>query len=274
MKNVIFENIFRSNEVSFNDEGITVCPYCNGTGLNAEFNLFNKVMEKMQIAAYACCLKCYGKKHADWVEFANGRIDEILEYLYRYYRKFDSEALGHFFSYVYAGYLVHGDGSTTIRYNEDADQWEEMQNFSWRNSTPSEEKVLHWINSTSSEEEVLHWINEFRNNYDIKDFDFIPYKLAEEYGYESGFNDRFIDKIKSEILDATELGIEDLQRMKDNLELFDYTIAVSNEDDIAKARGSYLDSDKEFTWENLLKRFDIPRIHKYSPVPRGVLIFD
>jgi uncharacterized Zn-finger protein len=29
MNEPVYENIFRSNEISINDEGIAVCPYCN-----------------------------------------------------------------------------------------------------------------------------------------------------------------------------------------------------------------------------------------------------
>ena len=82
MNKLVFENIFRSNEISFNDEGVAVCPYCNGTGLNAEFELLNKYHEVIGFPLSAHCLKCYGKKHADWIEVANGRIDDEMNYLF------------------------------------------------------------------------------------------------------------------------------------------------------------------------------------------------
>ena len=76
-----------------------------------------------------------------------------------------SEDLGVFFSYVYAGYFVSNDKSIEIYYNEDVDQWEKV-------------KDCGCYGETNAEEGVLHWINEFKKNYDITDFDIIPYILV------------------------------------------------------------------------------------------------
>ena len=76
-----FKSIFKSSEVSIDDEGIIVCPYCKGSGLNDEYELFNKIQSYFGCSDAVYCLKCYGKKQTDWVEIANGRTDEEMKEL-------------------------------------------------------------------------------------------------------------------------------------------------------------------------------------------------
>ena len=80
--------------------------------------------------------------------------------------------------------------------------------------------------------------------------------------------------IKDDILNATELKIEDLIRLREELEILGFTIEDLNEIVSADESEGLLKVDFVFTWENLLDKFKIPRLHKYSPVPEGVLIID
>ena len=81
-------------------------------------------------------------------------------------------------------------------------------------------------------------------------------------------------KIKSYILNSTEMTIEELLKLKEDLSFLGFTIDGLNE--IENDEGwEYHSSDSfEFTWDNLLEKFHLPRIHKYSKVTHGVLTFD
>jgi hypothetical protein len=259
MDKIIFENIFRSKEVTLNDKGMAVCPYCRGTGLNAELNLFNKINEQMHPTVTACCVKCYGKGQTDWVEIANGRIDDKMEYLFSNNRQFLVDDLWYLLTYVYAGYVVPGKNLIQTRYDEDKDQWVESTGIEF----PGHE---------ISKREVIHWISKFIEHSYIKDpeciFSTLPkiYKVAPDYEY--------VANVKRIILDSTSAKIEDLIRVKNDIGDLGYTIEDLNDIEIINEFGKKIEIEFKFTWENLLDRFKLPRNHKYSPLSEGVLTFD
>jgi len=259
MGKIVFENIFRPNDVSFNDEGIAVCPYCNGTGLNADFNLFNKVNEQVQFNVIACCIKCYGKGKTDWVEVTNGRIDKIMRYLFSRNRQFLAINLCYFASYVYVGYLVPVIDEIQLWYDENKDKWRETTGIEWPGHIESKNKMFQWIDM-------------FNEHSYIKDPESIS-TLARAT-YSSSPNYEYPAKIKCDIIDALALKIEDLITIGNDLKDLGYTIEDLNDIGIIDESGKILEVDFEFTWENLLDKFKLPRQHKYSVVPDSLLTVD
>ena len=241
MKAPVFENIFRSNEVRLKD-GIAVCPYCNGTGLNAEFYLFNKINEELPLSIKACCLKCYGKGSTDWVEEANDLLDERMETLFRDNRQFPAAYLSFFFSYVYDGNTVTKNHTNLVRYNEDTDRWEDADNINWPGHLKSKEKVSFWIDK----------LNEHMY---IEDPESIAYELREIYRNGPYYVDA--ERIKYQLLYESELKLETLIDFKNKLKKIGYVIEDLNDIDITGEFGEIIDIDFDFTWENLLDKFNL-----------------
>ena len=259
MEKIVFENIFRSNDVSFNDEGIAVCPYCNGTGLNAEFNLFNKINEKLRPSVIACCLKCYGKKKTDWVEVTNGRIDEVMEYLFHSNRQFIVTDLWFFFAYIYAGYVVPGQSPYQTIYDENEDRW-------------VEETGIEFPGHKESKNKLFYWIDKFNEYSYVKDAASIVAILPTIYMRAPDYE--LAAEIKCSIIDALALKFEDLISIEKDLNQLGYTIEDLNDIDIIDESGKKIEIEFNFTWENLLDKFKLPRVHKYSIAPEGVLTVD
>ena len=256
---IIFENIFRSNEVSFNDKGVAVCPYCGGTGLNSDFNLFNKINETMRPSVFACCLKCYGKGKTDWVEVTNGRIDVIMNNLFLTNRQFSVADLWFFFTYIYAGNVVPGQSPIQTMYDEDEDKWVEVAGIEF----PGHKKSKH---------ELFYWIDKFNEYSYVKKPESIVHMLPIVYMQAPDYE--FAAEIKCSIIDALGMNIEDLLSIEKDLYGLGYTIEDLNDIDVIDESGKKIEIDFDFTWENLLDKFKIPRRHKYSRVPEGVLTVD
>jgi len=259
MDKLVFENIFRSDEVNFNESGLAVCPYCNGTGLNDDFNFFHKVSVKLKIGVIACCLKCYGKGQTDWVEIANGRIDEVMMDLFYNSLGFSALHLVDFLRYVYAGYVVPAGNEIQLWYDEDEDEWKETTGIDWSCHIESKNEINYWINKFTK----YSYLNNPESFYDLLSKVYDP-----DLDYEGAA------KIKSKILSSTELNIDDLVRMRKELYILGFTIESLNEICICDESGKIIETDFAFSWRNLLDKFKLPHLHKYSRVPEGVLTVD
>lgn len=256
MDKIVFENIFRSNVVSFNESGFAVCPHCNGTGLNADFNLFNKINEQMHPDVSVCCLKCYGKGWTDWIEIANGRIDEITEYLFHHNRQFLAQDIFYPLDYVYAGYVVPSNSGIHLWYDEEADEWKETTG-------------IRWPGHIESKNEMFYWIDKLNENSYIRNPEPISSVLHDIY--DPSLDYEWAAKIKDEIINSSVVEIYDLLEWKRELKILGYSIEDLNEIVSDKEPTKNFNVDFVFTWENLIDKFNLPRIHKYSPVPDGVL---
>jgi hypothetical protein len=272
MNKPIFENIFRSSEVSFNDEGIAVCPYCNGTGLNDDFELLNKYHEFTNFPVRAHCLKCYGKKKTDWVEVLNSRIDDEMDALFH-------DNLGILFSgflaflrFVYIGYRHESNDEEYYQYDNDKNQWVESELNDWPGHLECKKEMLIWINK-------LIDAGYMRDPGDPEEFTKNCLSSASIPDILSLIYDPICDSecaanIKAGILYTTELKIDNLLQIRKDLEILGYTIEDLNEIASDDESTDNFDVDFVFTWENLLDKFKIPRLHKYSPLPDGVLTVD
>jgi hypothetical protein len=272
MNEPVFKNIFRSNKISFNDEGIAVCPYCNGTGLNAEFELLNEYHEMIEFPLSAHCLKCYGKKRVDWIEFANGRFDDELEYLLQKIIQTQPNAFLQFLSFVYNGYKYQINDYQNYQYNTCEDQWIVSEFDDWPGHIDCKKEMLFWINKLI----CAGYIRDYENPEDFAKNSFPSVDIAGFYShyYDPEYDWKCAAEIKLDILNATEFKIENLIRMRGELEILGFTIEDLNEICICDESGKTLEVDFVFTWKNLLDKFKLPYQHKYSRVPEGILTFD
>lgn len=269
MKKLVFENIFRSNEISFNDEGIAVCPYCNGTGLNAEFELLNEYHEIIEFPLSAHCLKCYGKKRVDWLEFANGRIDEKLEYLFYELVNTPSNAFLQFLSFVYDGYRYQINDYQNAQYNTCEDKWIVSELDDWPGHIECKKEMLFWINKLI----CAGYITDVENPEEFAKKSFPSVDIAKVYShyYDPEYDWECAAYIKVDILNATDLKIEELIRIREDLNILGFTIEDLNEICICDESGEILETDIVFTWKNLLDKFKLPYRHRYSRVSEDLL---
>jgi hypothetical protein len=272
MNKLVFENIFRSNKVNFNDEGIAVCPYCNGTGLNAEFELLNEYHEIIEFPLSAYCLKCYGKKRVDWIEFANGRIDDEMDYLFQETLTIPSNGFLQFLSFVYNGYKYQINDEENCQYDNSRNKWFVSALDDWPGHVESKKEMLFWINKLI----CAGYIRDYENPEDFAKNSFPSVDIANVYShyYDPEYDWKCAAEIKLDILNATEFKIENLIRMREKLEILGLTIEDLNEICICDESGEILETDFVFTWKNLLDKFKLPYRHKYSRVPEGIVTFD
>lgn len=272
MNKLVFENIFRSNEISFNDEGIAVCPYCNGNGLNDEFELLNKFHEIIEFPLTAHCLKCYGKKYTDWIEVTNGRIDEEMEHLFHATLTIPSNAFLPFLNFVYNGYKFKMNDEENYLYDKIKDRWIVTEQDDWHDHLKWKKEMLVWINNLICAGYIREAVaaDDFAKN----SFPSVDVPNFYSYFYDPEIDMKYAAFIKNDILNETEARIDDLIKVKDNLEILGFTIEDLNEICICDESGEILETDFVFTWKNLLDKFKLPYRHKYSRVPEGIVTFD
>jgi hypothetical protein len=272
MKKLFFRNIFRSNEISVNDEGIAVCPYCNGTGLNAEFELLNEYHEILEFPQSAHCLKCNGKEYADWVEVANGRVDDEMDYLFNELKNISSRGFAQFFGFVYNGYKYQINDEENYQYDNNKNKWFVSTIDDWPGHIESKKELLFWIDKLIS----AGYIRNYESPQKFAKKNFPSGDIAPVYShyYDPEYDLEHSAEIKINILNGTDLNIEDLIDMKDRLDILGFTIEDLNEICICDESGENIETDFVFTWRNLLDKFKVPHRNKYSRVSEGALTTD
>jgi hypothetical protein len=245
--------------VNIDNEGIVVCPYCKGSGLNDEYELFNNIQLFFGFPGRAYCLKCFGKKQTDWIEIANGRLDEEIKELIAQHGKMGFYEIKSYLYPVYYG-VYRDDEHGWFFYDHDSGKWEETESYIGIDHFKAKKTLSYWLNK------FFHDGYTTDNNYNLNDYmrcdhhDYLDYEYAKQ--------------IKNYILDSTEMTIEELLKIKEDLSFLGFTIYDLNEINVDEDWEDHSSDSFEFTWDNLLEKFHLSRIHKYSKVPNGVLTFD
>ena len=258
-----FKSIFRSGEVNIDNEGIAVCPYCNGSGLNAEYELFNKFQSFIGMSGRAYCVKCYGKKQTDWIEIANGRNDEEMRELAAQHGEMGFLEIKNYLTFIYYGEICLYGEDKWFFYDHDLDQWKETED--------PESEI--WIDHFKAKKEMLYWFEKFFHDGYITEIYLNLHDLMRSI-YNSDIDYEYAAKIKSYILNSTEMTVEELLQVRESLSILGYAMDDLNDIEINEDAKNHFAEDFEFTWDNLLEKFRLPRVHKYSKVPDGVLTFD
>ena len=146
-----FENIFNLETAIPNKNGVVICPYCNGTGENDEYELFNKFQNLNNFPVKAYCRQCYGVKQGDWIEIATGRIKEKMEFQYKFYNAATISAFVNFFKFVYYNYRWQNREGKRFQYDVKADIWNEvkgsdiLENDFYSNHLDAKKSMTDWI---------------------------------------------------------------------------------------------------------------------------------
>jgi len=229
------------------------------SGLNDEYEVFNKFQSYFRFPDRAYCLKCYGKKQTDWIEIVNGRIDEEMKELIAQHGKMEFDDIEIYLFLIKYG-LYRENRKKWFFYKYDSGAWEEMESYIG-------------IDHFKAKKELSFWLKKFINDgyITVNDCDLNDYMRSfhhDDNGYE------YAKQIKNYILDSTEMTIEELLKLKEDLSFFGFTIDDLNELEYYDSLDYVLLGDFEFTWNNLVKKFRLPPEHKYFKVPDGVLTFD
>ena len=253
------KNIFRSSEVIIDNEGIVVCPYCKGSGLNDEYELFNYFQLYFGFLGRAYCLKCYGKGRTDWVEVANGRIDEEMKKWIAQHGRMEFNDIKSYLFFINYG-VYRNDENEWFFYDHDSDQWEETESYIG-------------IDHSKAKNELSDWLKKFFHDGYITNI-FGGLNVYMRLVHDGYLEHEFAIQIKDYILDSTEMTIEKLLKIKEDLSFLGFTIDDLNEIENDEGSGDHSLDSFRFTWDNLLEKFGLPRVHKYSELPDGVLKFD
>ena len=133
------------------------------------------------------------------------------------------------------------------------------------------EDKLYDLDDTEGEKQVIKWIQKFiKDGYSKK----LDLSLGVSRYWKSEFYCIQEEDIKKALIYRSKLTIEDLLDYRKELALlggeFDDLNDIMTDDDSE----CVIEEDFKFTWENLLEKFHLPRTHKYTVLPDGVLPFE
>jgi hypothetical protein len=253
---------WKSGQKLSNDAGEIICERCNGTGIDPDYKEVNAVLVAIDELfkdnntpptvnhtnhEVPYCLKCYGMKKLDWIQYAQGIFRQELDNRRRRMReRFLSDVLP-FLIYVDLGgaYFKVGHPIKYMQFDLKTKSWVE---------------VRHRNGDTNSMRNAFKWLHRFRDegyfDLEIGDDNFPKYPTLFWYRVE-----RHLTKIKTELLRSAELTMERLKEIKNDLDLFWVEIETLAKIEIEEVGNERLSTEFEFTWESILRRFGLPLSH-------------
>jgi len=245
--------------------GEVICDCCNGTGRNPDYkkaHIIQTAIDELPIIGVGSspqisklantnilyCLNCYGMGKIDWIQYATGNYIQELDNRINKMRESFLHDVDDFLFYMQSGETWCKDVILRKHYHFDIE----------RNI---------WIEADSpdySDNDCLRaayiWLNKFKADdyFDSKSIRSVA--QSNELLYWIGPND-YMEEIKEELIRSSDMPIDRLLEIKKELDLFWYDITDLDDmrpDDNIEGEPPM---DYVFTWENFLKKFNLPLTH-------------
>jgi len=242
--------------------GKVICNRCNGTGLNPDYNkvhIIHTAINKLPVIGVGSsplisnpaitnvlyCLNCYGMGKIDWVEYTTGNIIKELAYKINEMRESFLHDVDPFLTYIHSG-----------------ETW--CKDFNLKKYHHFNIKEKCWIEVSKPNDgdiECLRtaytWLHRFKEDdyFDLESIRSVA--QSNEPLYWIGPDD-YMQEIKEELIHSSEMSIDRLLEIKKELDLFWYDI--TDLDDMRPEDNIEGETPMEyvFTWENFLKKFNLP----------------
>lgn len=190
------------------------------------------------------CFKCYGMKKLDWIQYAQGTFRKKFADRKRKAREGFLEDVQPFLVYVSFGetHIKIKGRPKYLHFDLEAKSWVKVKG-------PKDD-----IDSLRG---AFKWLHRFRDDdcWDIETAGHIPLKYQELFWTRL---EEHLKTIKAELLRSAELPMERFIEIKNDLDLFWYKIEKLNEIGIEDTANGKPSTEFKFTWENILKKFDLP----------------
>jgi len=262
------ENILGHSEIDqeqLRKTGEAICDCCNGTGLNPEYrkvHIIQTAINELPIIGVGSlplnsnftntnvlyCLNCYGMGKIDWIQYATGKVlqeiaDKKNEMRGSFLRDVDP-----FLTYIHFSETWCKDLTLKKYHHYDIE----------RNIWIEADKPNY--SDISSLRAAYKWLNKFKADgyFDPKSIRSVA--KSNELLYWIGPDD-YMQEIKEELIRSSEMSIDRLLEIKEELDLFWYDI--TDLDDMRPEDNIEGEPPMEyvFTWENFLKEFNLPLTH-------------
>jgi hypothetical protein len=247
-----------------NGTGELVCPRCNGTGINPDYNEVNVIlvaidelyqsstglpfrMVEWANRAAPYCPYCYGLPKIDWIQYSMGTFRQEFVDKRRKAREGFLTDIGPFLAYLYYGKMIPKLDARNkyMHFDQERKSWVDV------NGPKDDIDTLR---------EVFKWLHRFHDDdcWDIETAGHIPLQYQELHW--TRLEDH-LKTIKVELLRSVKLPLERVKEIKNDLDLFWYPIETLDHIEIEDSGNEKLSTNFKFTWENILRKFGLPLDH-------------
>ena len=255
---------WKSGQKLSNEEGEIICERCNGTGIDPAYTEVNAILVAIDelyhdylpsllgMAQFGnrdapYCLRCYGMKKLDWIQYAQGIFRQEFADRKR-------NAQGGFLRDVQPFVAYVSLGETHLNFKG------RPKYLHFERETKSWVKVNGLKDDVNTLRSAFEWLHRFHDDgcWDIETAGDIP------LNYHDLFRTRLeehLKTIKAELSCSEQLPTERLIEIRNDLDLFWYKIEKLDEIKLEDTANGKLPPDFNFTWESILKRFGLPLSH-------------
>jgi hypothetical protein len=234
-----------------NEGGEIVCPRCNGTGINPDYEEVNAILVAIDELYQSCtglsfrmvdftnreapyCPNCYGMKRIDWVLYSIGTFRQEFVDKKRKAREGFLADVGPFLAYLYYGKMFSR-----------LDAPDKFLHFDLE--TKSWVKVSGPKDNIDSLREVFNWLHRFHDDdcWNIEPVGHVRLRYQKLFGTRL---ERHLKEIKTELLRPEELTMERLIEIKNDLDLFWYKIEELDDIKIEDKANGKVSTEFKITW--------------------------
>lgn len=255
---------WKSGQKLSNEEGQIICERCNGTGIDPAYTEVNSILVAIDdlcqgylpsppgMVQFAnrdapYCLRCYGMKKLDWIQYAQGIFRQ--EFIARKHKAQEGflRDVQPFLVYVSLGetHIKMKGRPKYLHFDRETKSWVKVNGP--RDDVNTLRVAFEWLHRFHDDG---CWDTEAAGDIPLNYHDIFRTRLEEH-----------LKTIKAKLLCSEELTTERLIEIKNDLDLFWYKIEKLDEIRIEETACGILPPDFDFTWESILRRFGLPRSH-------------
>jgi hypothetical protein len=235
-----------------------ICQRCNGTGTDPDYKEVNVILSAIYdleeqdkkkssnsakpLNRIPLCLSCYGMVKIDWVDYVSGNYKQELLDLKNDTIKWFLLDADPFLQYIQKGEVCYNKSGKKVHFDLERKLWIEVNDFN---------------ENIDSYRAAYKWLRRFEaDGYLYCSYNDLPYEP--EGLCDVGVTMGWLQELKTELIISQRITIERLIEIKNDLDFFRHDIQDLDQFYVIDIVSKALPDGFKFTWENILRKYDLP----------------